>query len=429
MHSEPIHIDKQEVISNGPLRPSTMLQSTLLLFVGVGIVSFVLSFLSYGASRAWAAYFVSLVFFMGLAAGSVILSCIFQITRAHWAPPVRRLAEANAAFLPVAWFLLFLSQFGQESLFPWAQIPRPGSEFWMNSSWTYVRILSLLGVLFLFMLYFVRLSIQGDLALAAEDKEHGPGWTAGIRNLLRGGFQPTDEAIRRQQRLMSCLAPAVVAVYAVFYSFFAFEMIMAMDKSFISNLFGAFIFVGNVYVSWAVLALLTLWHSQRSDAFARTIGFQQLWDLGKLTFGFCMLWGYFFFSQFLPIWYGNLPEETQWLIIRTREFPWKPFAYVVFGCCFIVPFIVLLSREVKRTPVLYSTICLVICSGVWMQDYLLVMPQFYPDTLPVFSIGFLFDLGIFLGFLGMFGYVTQKFLAELPFSPISSPLCEGDHNW
>jgi hypothetical protein len=142
-----------------------------------------------------------------------------------------------------------------------------------------------------------------------------------------------------------------------------------------------------------------------------------------------MVWGYFFFSQFLPIWYGNLPEETQWLIIRTRELPWKTFAYIVFGSCFVVPFITLLSREVKQTASLYATICIVIFCGIWLQDYLLIMPQVYPDSVPLFSYAAFGDLSVFLGFFGIFGFVTQSFLAQLPYAPISSPLSHGENNW
>jgi hypothetical protein len=429
MHSEPVHIDIDQVLAAGPLKPSSSFNMLMYVLMTVGIVAFVGSFAVFGARHAWASYFISLIFFMGLAAGSVILSIIFQITRARWCPSVRRLAEANVAFLPVAWVLLLISMAGQKELFPWANTPRPGSEWWMNEWAVYPRILSFLAILFTLMGLFVLKSIRGDMALAAAHPKEGKHWREGIKGFLGGRFKVTDANIRRIQNQLSRLGPLVVAVYATVYSFFAFEMIMAMDKSFMSNLFGAFMFAGNVYLAWVFLAMSAMYHSSKSPAYAKVFTTMQQWDIAKLSFGFCMVWGYFFFSQFLPVWYGNLPEETQWLIIRTRELPWKSFAYVVFGSCFVVPFITLLSKEVKQTNYLYGPICLLIFCGIWLQDYLIVMPQFYPDRIPLTTFSMFGDLGIFLGFLGMFGFVTQSFLAQLPFVPISSPISHGSNDW
>jgi len=319
MHTEPVQVNIDEVLEAGPLKVSAAFKSVMLILIVIGILAFVGSYLTMGAHHAWAAYFVSLMFFMGLAAGSVVLTAIFQITRARWSPPVRRLADANSAFLPIAWLLLAFSYFGQDVLYPWATTPKPGVENWMNGSVVYPRILLLLGALFGFMLIFVQKSLRGDLAIAAERGKHKAHWNEGICAVLRGGFLHTPKSVSSTQNLLSRLAPALIAMYAVFYSLFAFEMVMSMDKSFMSNLFGAFIFAGNVYLAWVFLAMTAMYHARRSPSYARLFTPAQQWDLAKLTFGFCMIWGYFFFSQFLPIWYGNLPEETQWLIIRTRE--------------------------------------------------------------------------------------------------------------
>jgi hypothetical protein len=429
MHAEPVHVNIDEVLEAGPLKVSASFKLLMLILIVIGIIAFVGSYVIMGAHHTWSAYFVSLMFFMGLGAGSVVLTAIFQITRARWSPPVRRLAEANSVFLPVAWVLLLFSYFGQDVLYPWATSPRPGVEYWMNSSVVYPRMLLLLGALFGFMLIFVQKSLRGDIAMAADREKDNVHWKEGICAVIRGGFVLTPNSLKSTQNLLSRLAPALIAMYAVFYSFFAFEMVMSMDKSFMSNLFGAFIFAGNVYLAWVFIAMTAMYHAHRSPAYARLFTRAQQWDIAKLSFGFCMVWGYFFFSQFLPIWYGNLPEETQWLIIRTRELPWKTFAYFVFGSCFIVPFITLLSREVKQTPNLYAPICLLIFCGIWMQDYLIIMPQVHPTSVPLASFAAFGDIGIFLGFLGLFGFISQSFLGQLPFAPISSPLSHGANDW
>ncbi len=425
MHAEPVSIDVEEVISAGPLRPSGSFLTIMFGCIFVGLVTFAWGYLFSDPKLFWGSFLVSLTFFMGLSAGSVILSAIFQITRAKWSPPIRRLAEVNAAFLPVALVLFILTSLGAEAIWPWATAPRPGSELWMNKFAVYLRMTLLLGGLFIFMLYFVILSIKGDLQKAQGSQYYSARWSGGIKSFLVGRFLGDRQDIIALQNRLSRLAPALVAVYAVFYSFYAFEVLMGLDPRFISNLFGAFIFVGNVYVAWAFLALSSMFYAKHSDSYRQVLATQQLWDLGKLVFGFCMVWGYFFFSQFLPIWYGNLPEETQWLILRTREYPWKGFAYVVFGCCFVFPFITLLSRNLKKSPEVFSAVCLIIFVGIWLQDYLLIMPQFSPDKISLSPM----DFGLFLGFLGIFGYVTRSFLAEVPFVPISHPLTKGDIDW
>jgi hypothetical protein len=422
MHAEPVVIDVDEVIKSGPIKPTGNLLTILFACMFVGMITFAWGIIFADPQLFWGSFLVSLTFFMGIAAGSVIISAIFQITRAKWCPPVRRLAEVNVAFLPVALVFFLTTILGAREIFPWAISPRPGSELWMNTSAVYIRTTILLGSLFYLMWYFIVLSLKGDLQLAQSRNES---WVGGFKSHLVGRFIGDKQDIITLQNRLSRLAPLLVAVYGVIYSFYAFEILMALDTKFMSNLFGAFIFAGNIYVSWAFLAISAIYYASINESYRKTLHTQQLWDLGKLTFGFCMVWGYFFFSQFLPIWYGNLPEETQWMILRLREYPWKGFAYAVFGCCFVFPFITLLSRNLKKSPAAYVTVCLVIFVGIWLQDYLIIMPQFSPKKVPLSFM----DLGIFLGFLGLFGYTTRSFLSIVPFVPISHPVTKGDISW
>jgi hypothetical protein len=224
---------------------------------------------------------------------------------------------------------------------------------------------------------------------------------------------------------MSVNAPVVVICYMIVVSLFAFEMIMGQNPVWFSNLFGAFVFVSQIYIAWAGLALMTMFFAKRNPAFGAQIHTQQFWDLGKLNFGFCMLWGYMFWSQFLPQWYGNLPEETQWLILRTREFPWKGLAWIVFPMAFIIPFITLLSRDIKKTPRTYAIVCLTLMTGVWLDRYLIIMPEVSPHHIP-FGIT---EIGIFVGFLGAYLLCVRTFLSKYPFIQVSHPLTHGSRDW
>jgi hypothetical protein len=215
----------------------------------------------------------------------------------------------------------------------------------------------------------------------------------------------------------------------VVVSLFAFEMIMGQNPTWYSNLFGAFIFVSQIYIGWAGLALMTMFFSKTNKKFGEIVTGQQLWDLGKLTFGFCMLWGYMFWSQFLPQWYGNLPEETQWLILRTREFPWKGLSWVAFPMAFIIPFISLLSRDVKKTPLSYGVVCVCLMVGVWLDRYIIIMPEALPkDVATYIPLGYK-EVGIFIGFLGAYLLCIRSFLSKFPFVPVSHPLTHGSNQW
>jgi hypothetical protein len=260
--------------------------------------------------------------------------------------------------------------------------------------------------------------------MALDHAENGELWRGTVYNSITERWRGVAIEVPEIQNRLSQRAPALVLVYALVYSLFAFEMVMAMDAKWLSNLFGGFVFIGNIYGAWAVLILLTLFYSKRG-ALSEWVSTNELWDLGKLTFGFCMVWGYFFFSQFLPQWYGNLPEETQYMILRVREFPWKGFAWVTLSACFIVPFILLLSRDLKKTPRCLGTVAVLILIGLAMERYIVIMPQFSPHHIP-FGMT---DAGIFLGFLGGYILCLQWFISVVPPVTTSSPLAQGSSDW
>jgi hypothetical protein len=170
---------------------------------------------------------------------------------------------------------------------------------------------------------------------------------------------------------------------------------------------------------------MTIFFSKTNKKFGELVSTHQLWDLGKLTFAFTMFWGYMFWSQFLCQWYGNLPEETQWLILRTREAPWCYIAWLAFPMAFIIPFVTLLSRDLKKTPLTYGIVCVILMTGVWLDRYLIVMPEVSPDRIP---FGFT-EIGIFIGFLGAYLLCIRSFLSKYPSVAVSHPLTHGSWEW
>jgi hypothetical protein len=362
---------------------------------------------------------------MGLAAGSVIMTAVLQVVRGIWAAPMRRILEANVAFLPWALTAVLCTYFGKEHLYPWARGPMPGREMWMQPDFVYLRMAILLGGLFYLMHRYIGIAVRGDIGLIRETPKHSPQYDGWVYDPYVVDWKGSKEEIPSLQNKMSRLAPVLIALYAVIYSLFAFEMIMSMDTIWYSNMYGGFTFMGNIFLALVTLNIMTFFLTRARPQFDKIIGKQHRWDLGKLTCGFCMFWGYTFFSQFLPQWYGNLPEETQWMILRTREYPWKSLGWITLGMCFIVPFTLSFSEDIKKVRNTFVCIGIVAFLGLWLEKYMIIMPQMSPNAIP---LG-LMDLGIFLGFLGIYGLSVVGFLDKFPYIFVSSPMTKAQNKW
>ena len=424
-HVHMIPVDIDSVVNAGPIKLSSSLISICWIGIFIGLATFFLGIFSEHEALTWGAFFVNLLYFMGLSLGGCMASVIFQIVRAKWSPPIRRLAESNVAFFPVAFLGFCTLYFGKEHLFYWGSHPMPGREWWMQPNFVFARFAVLFGLLFFLLTRFVYLSLRADVGLARERDTLGKNWRLPVHNFLLKNWQGSEREVLPIQRRLSTWGPILVFCYAIIFSLFAFEMVMGMNPSWTSNLFGAFLFISNIYIGWASIALMAMFLSRKHEQLGRLITSQQLWDLGKLCLGFSMLWGYMFWSQFLPQWYGNLPEETQWMILRTREFPWKTVGYVAFTCSFIIPFISLLSRDLKKSPFAYGAVCFILMTGVWIDRYLIIMPEISPHSIP-FSFR---EVGMFIGFLGAYILCIRGFLNKHPVVPVASPLTHGSTEW
>ena len=141
------------------------------------------------------------------------------------------------------------------------------------------------------------------------------------------------------------------------------------------------------------------------------------WDIGKLVFALAIFWGYLFWSQYLPIWYGNMSEETWWVFLRLEQ-PWRPLGFAVFAMIFAIPFLGMLNKTSKTNPALLSAFSLLILAGVWIERHVLVMPSLNANQV---WIG-LPEVGVTIGFLGLFGWSVQSFLSKYPAVQVTAAL-------
>ena len=371
-----------------------------------GVIAFLLGISGPHSQRAWQAYLINYVFWTGLSFGAVLFVAVLNMADATWGRPLKRLAEGLGAFLPVSFLLFWVLYPGRQEIFPWVRQPIPEKQVWLNAGFMFARNgagLFLLTALSLALIYF---SVKGDREMAQRlggsvavgqvgDSNEGPCW--------------------RVQRVLS---PIIGIAYAFVLSLLAFDLIMSLDPHWYSTLFGAYYFMSSFYTALAALYLISP-ISLKTSGLRGFIHAHHLHDLGKLVFAFCIFTGYLFYVQFLVIWYGNLPEETRYIILRIRFTPWEPVAWIILATILVIPFVVLLSRKIKMKPVAMMMISGIILVGMWLERFILVAPSIWKGKgLP---LG-LMEVLITAGFFGIMALSLIIFLGRVPLLPISDPL-------
>mgnify|MGYP006172265237 CR=1 FL=1 len=392
----------------------------LLLAGGVlavlGLIAFVLG-LGADADQAWRAYIYNWIFFAGIAQGAVILAAVVTLTRGVWSRPIRRVSLSFVAFLPIAYLILFppVLIWGADHILPWLspEMDVGGKAAYLNLPFLAARNLLSLGVLLVVSLVFAYYALRPDAALA---KEHGLGAFGRMTRGWRG--QEAEEV--RSHRMLSKLSPTIVLVYAVAWSFIAFDFVMSLDPHWLSTLIGPYVFMAAFLGGIAATAVMTLFYRRKLDL-ADYIESANIHDLGKLMFAFCVFWAYLFWAQYLVIWYGNLPNEQVFFNNRLGD-PYRPLSIAVFFMLFVLPFFGLLGVRPKKTPAILASFAGVILLGLWLERYVLVYPTLYPgaDAIP-FGIA---EIGAALLMGGLLIAALGWFASRFPILQVWQPATE-----
>jgi hypothetical protein len=373
-----------------------------LIFFLAGTAAFWIGISGPRSERFWQVYLVNYLFWSGLAFGSILFSAALVMTKARWGRSIKRLAEAPAAFLPFSFLLFWVLFAGRDKIFPWIQEPLPLKAAWLNINFLFVRnglSLLLLTVVAMALVYF---SLRGERKIRLQEA---------------GADRYQDQGGKNLQK-QTILSPLLAILFALVFSLIGFDLVMSLSPHWYSTLFGMYFFTGAFYGSLAFVFLLTILFVKPLDL-GNFISEKQFHDLGKLLLGFCLVTGDFFFSQFLVIWYGNLPEETRFVITRVNSAPWRPLAWAVLILGFALPFILLLSRKAKMNRGVMLGVSSIILIGMWLERFLLVAPSLWKGrNLP---LGFP-ELLISLGFLGLMSLSLLWFFKRFPALPISDPL-------
>ena len=384
------------------------------LFVGlgaalavVGAAIFALSLSGEQADRAWHLFHVNWVFFTGLTGGSFAFVAVQKITKAKWSGLLIRFAEAAPFFFfPVSLVgFLIIFTVGYHHIFPEMHGLGHGKEIWLSHGFMFAR----LGV-GLALLYWVgfQLVLADMLPDLKETRALVSGGRAGWYDWCLKGFDSSPAGLARNEERIAVLAPVYAVLYAIVFTLVAFDTMMALQPHWFSNLFGGWYFMGSFLGAHTLLALMML-YGRNEVGIGEFISPRQRHDLGKLCFGFTVFWTYLMWSQFLVIWYGNLPEETGFVFARLWG-EWRPIGTMVFLGMFVIPFIGLLGVAPKKTPATLGFFAAISLCTLWLERYLLVLPSVTHEAGPVFGVA---ELGPTLGFLGLFllsyGFFARTF--------------------
>ncbi len=366
-------------------RPGNALPLLFGVFIVVGFATFFVQMNGGHAQQAWQAYLINFLLWSAVAQGGLLFSTVMHVTRARWSGPLANLAEAFTAFFPVSLALFGGLLLGREYVFPWLHHDLHGKEIWLNLPFLFSRVG--LGLILLYAL--------GGLYLLQAHK-------------LKSSADDGAVAVRKR---MTVFAILYIIAFAFILSLVGFDLVMAADPHWYSTLFGAYSFIKAVYVGLGGLIILAAILQLKHGA-ACTLTDKHFHDVGKLFFAFCLVWADFFYCQLVVIWYGNIPEETHYVMLRTITAPWNQLAWTVFTVCFIAPFIILINKKVKTMPGFMLALCSVALVGIWLEHLLLLGPALGHDA-KTLHLG-LADALITLGFFGLMALAITLYLKKFP---------------
>jgi len=240
-------------------------------------------------------------------------------------------------------------------------------------------------------------------------------WIGFAVAIRRASLRQDGDGDRRWTRANVRLSAAFLLVFGVTFTLASFDWVMSLEPLWYSTIFGVYNFAGLFLSGLAAIVLIALW-LERAGPLRHVLTDDHLHDLGKLLFAFSVFWMYIWFSQYMLIWYTNIPEETAYFVRRAHGGWFVLFlANVVLN--WLVPFVVLLRRDAKRRRQTLGLVAAIVLVGRWLDVYLLIFPAVVGDA-P--RIG-LWELGLTAGGLGAFGLALVWALRGASAVPLADP--------
>ncbi|MFO0566057.1 MAG: hypothetical protein U0263_10375 [Polyangiaceae bacterium] len=371
---------------------------------GIGAVALAVSlglgFFGGNKSQFMHSYLVAFAWVLSIALGALWWVTLQHLVNAKWSTVVRRVGEVLAATMPVIALLslpiVIPTLLGDTTLYIWADGHKMHADHLLHKKAPYLNI----GF------FAVRLVIYFGF------------WTVLSRFLFAKSLeQDKTGAPEIRAKLQGLCAPSMIFL-ALTLTFAAIDFLMTLEPTWSSTIFGVYYFAGAVVSFNSFLALSVMW-LQKNGRLAKSVTSEHFHDIGKMMFAFTAFWAYIAFSQFMLIWYANIPEETEWYHVRAHG-GWGTVTYLMVAVNFVIPFFGLMSRHVKRNRKALGFWAIWILVVHWLDMFWLVKPHMHTED-PPFS---LLDVTCTIGLLGLFIAAAAFNSQKVNLVPVKDPRLE-----
>lgn len=354
-------------------------------------------------NKPWSALYVACIFFMLIAMGVLSFYAIQIVSQAGWSPVLFRVMHAITAYLLpgsiIFFILLCLSGFHVNHMFVWMTdgIIDPASDNYdklianksgyLNVPFWLIRAAIILGGWNLYRFFTVKFSLAQD--------------------------QAKDDSYYKRNFKISA---GFLVFFIVTESIMSWDWIMSLDPHWFSTLFGWYVFASFFVSGITVICLITI--MLKSAGYLPHVNSSHLHDLAKFMFGMSVFWAYLWFSQFMLIWYANIPEEVTYFVTRIEQYNLPFFGTVVLN--FIFPILLLVNTDFKRIYWILVMGGIVILLGHYVDFFIMIMPATVGDQ---WFIG-IPEISSVLFFLGLFVFVVFSAMAKSPLLAERDPFIE-----
>ena len=340
------------------------------------------------SNKPWAAFYVAAFFFFMISLGVLAFYAIQRAAQAGWSPVLYRVMEGITAYLLpggiVIIVILALSGMHLNHLFIWMDPEVVAHDELIAGKTGYLNVPFFLVRAVLFLL----------------------GWTT-YRYFSRKFSLAQDQSDNISNHKKNFRISAAFLVFFIYSeSVMSWDWIMSIDPHWFSTLFGWYVFASMIVSGVTTIALITIY--LKSKGYLEFVNDSHIHDLGKFMFGFSVFWTYLWFSQFMLIWYSNIPEEVTYFMTRIEDYNLPFFGMVVMN--FIFPLLILMNSDYKRINYFIVMAGIVVILGHYMDVYNMIMPSAVGDQ---WFIG-VAEIGGFLFFLGLFIFIVFSELTKAP---------------
>jgi hypothetical protein len=352
-----------------------------------------------GTGQFFRSYLLGFVFWVGISVGCLAILMLQHLTGGAWGMVIRRVLEAGTRTLPLMLILFIPLVFGLNYVYEWVHPEHIANEE--------ARTLVLAKAKYLNVTFFL---IRAAVYFAV--------WAVLMFLLNKWSDEQDRTANRRLARNMQKLSGPGLVLFVLTVTFASIDWVMSLEPEWFSTIFGLIFVISWVLTAFSfVIGVMVLLAGRKP--MEGVVRANHLHDLGKLLLAFVMMWAYFNFSQYLIIWSGNIPEETKWYLHRTRG-GWGWIAIIVVLFHFVLPFLMLLSRDLKRSARKLALVAIVVFIMRFIDLFWIITPTFRGEHL---GLSFM-DIAAPLAMGGLWLAFFAWQLGKRPLLPINDPYLE-----